>query len=525
MINLVEKYLERNNYSQEKLEFEDLFQSHPNFPSLFAITDSLALLSIPNKVDTIPKENFNELPDSFLAVFKQSLVLVSKTLSSIVFLNVKGEKKHLTFDEFIEGWSGLVIVIEPNEIILNQKSNVHVKLLQCIVPVLLIIAISFFYNKYTFYDYFLLSTSILGLFFSTLITQEKLGYQNELISKFCNESSNTSCTSPIKSKNRTIRKWLNYSDLPMLFFSINLLSIVLEPTNSCVLIGALSLFAIPLIVYRLWIRRVILEKWCVLCLVVASIILIQGLAWFFVTEAFNLETILFPFAYIISLIFISSFWIVIKPILENIIEGKKSIKELKKFKLNYMIFDFLLQDVTTLKGFEVLQGLTFGNKDASVQLNLILSPNSSLCHAAFKDGFDLVKKYPKKIFLNVLFNVNPFNNDNPYTVVVESLLAINDVNPDRIHEAITDWHLKQIGLKEWKIKWGVETITTKFKDEIQKQYDWCLQNKFNYSPVKIVNNKLLPSGYEINELKYFFNDFEMEREFYQLANLTQEVRA
>lgn len=523
MINLVQKFLEITNYSNQKEAFEDLFQSHPNFPSLFAITDSLDLLSIENMAVNIPKEHFIELPDSFLAIFNKSLVLVSKTLTIVSTINEKGEKRNFSYTEFIKDWSGVVVVIEPNEIILNKKSSINLKLVQYVLPALVIIGSSFFYNNYTFYDYFLLLTTIVGLFFSILIIQEKLGYSNDMVSKFCNASSNTSCESIIKSSNGRINKWLSFSDLPVLFFSISLLSLVFEPKNSSVIIGFISVFSLPLIGYTLWIQKIQLKKWCVLCLIISSIILMQSLAWFFVIEPNTIETLSFPFIYFISSILVSSFWFTIKPFLEDKIKIGKSIKELTKFKRNYMIFDFLLQDIPSLKGFEDLKGLTFGNKEASLKLTLILSPSCGHCHIAFKNGFELVSKYPEKILLNILFNINPQNKDNPYTTVVESLLAINDINPNNMEEAITDWHLKQIGLKVWEQKWKVKSISNEVKEEIQKQYDWCLVNKFNYTPVKIVNNKLFPSEYEINELKYFFNDFDLEREFFHVANLGQEA--
>ena len=48
MINIVKKYLSKNNYSHLKNDFEGYFLSHPNYPSLFAITDSLEMLAIEN---------------------------------------------------------------------------------------------------------------------------------------------------------------------------------------------------------------------------------------------------------------------------------------------------------------------------------------------------------------------------------------------------------------------------------------------------------------------------------------------
>ncbi|CAM2826480.1 hypothetical protein [Flavobacterium frigoris] len=65
MISLVEKYLEISHYSSQKSEFEDLFQSHPNYPSLFTITDSLDLLSIMNMAVKVPKEQLS----NYLIIF------------------------------------------------------------------------------------------------------------------------------------------------------------------------------------------------------------------------------------------------------------------------------------------------------------------------------------------------------------------------------------------------------------------------------------------------------------------------
>jgi hypothetical protein len=52
----------------------------------------------------------------------------------------------------------------------------------------------------------------------------------------------------------------------------------------------------------------------------------------------------------------------------------------------------------------------------------------------------------------------------------------------------------------------------KVNHQIHQQYNWCSENEFNYTPVKIINDKLFPKEYDINELKYFLNDFSEEKE-------------
>ncbi|MNY72069.1 hypothetical protein D3C86_2105410 [compost metagenome] len=69
-----------------------------------------------------------------------------------------------------------------------------------------------------------------------------------------------------------------------------------------------------------------------------------------------------------------------------------------------------------------------------------------------------------------------------------------------------------MNLKKWLKKWHVENVSMMTIQEINKQYEWCSKNNFNYTPVKIVNEKLFPSEYELNELKCFLNDFTEEKE-------------
>ena len=40
MVTLLNIYLDKNGYCNQKESLEDIFLSHPNYPSLFAITDS-----------------------------------------------------------------------------------------------------------------------------------------------------------------------------------------------------------------------------------------------------------------------------------------------------------------------------------------------------------------------------------------------------------------------------------------------------------------------------------------------------
>lgn len=510
MINLVKKYLEVNHFSNQKESFEELFQSHPNYPSIFAITDTLDILSIENVALKIPKEQFLELPDCFLTIYDGDFAFVQKTVSSVKIETGKEKNKKLTFETFLNGWNGVIIIIEPNTIHSCEPSKFDFKKIKYVFPVLAFIGLSLALHSYHLENILLLVTSILGLIVSVFIVQEKLGLQNEMVSKFCNMNSNTSCDSVIKSKQSNLNAWIKFSDLPLLFFGVNTLALSLAPAT-VVFVEFLSWVSLPIIAYSIWLQKIQLKKWCLLCLVVSFLLILQSvivgisLKGF---EAISLSTTLF---YGVIILLISSLWLFLSPVFEKKIKAEKEVSELKKFKRNYKIFKTLFKEIPSIQGLEQLEGLQFGNPEADVKLSIILSPSCGHCHKTFQDGFELVSKFPERFFLNILFNINLENLENPYKIVVQSLLAINNSNSEKVKEAISDWHIRKMELDAWKQKWGVTAIDMKANHQVHEQYQWCLQNEFNFTPVKIINGKQFPNEYDISDLKYFLNDFSEER--------------
>ena len=158
-------------------------------------------------------------------------------------------------------------------------------------------------------------------------------------------------------------------------------------------------------------------------------------------------------------------------------------------------------------GFNELKGIKFGNANAKLKLTLFLSPSCTHCDAAFEDAYNLYLKQSSKVEVRVLFNINPNNADNPYLTVVQNLLNINIKNNNKVLEAIIDWHIHKMELSKWLTKWATEEISSRVGNQILSQYNWCKNNDFNYSPVKIVNSKILSDQYNISELHYFLNDF------------------
>lgn len=509
-MHLVKKLLIQTKYSNVVDEFEDLFSSHPNYPSLFAITDSLNLLEIDNIAIKIPKEQFAELPEIFLTLYKGEMVLLYKNKEGVTIEDEKGKKKKLTSQEFLPDWDLIIIAVEPNSG-KQTKTIANYKWLSFVLPILLLIVFSGFLNGFSIYPLLFLNTSMLGLFLSVLILQEKFDIKTELVSKFCNLSPESSCDSVIKSDKGTITSWLSFTDLPVLFFGINFFSLLLQPVQSVPIVAGLSLIAVPFLVYSVWVQKVKIKKWCLLCLAVATVIFIQGVFFPFIqNSAIAFDSLTGTLTYLFSVILVFSGWMLLKPIVEKEIKATKEVKELKRFKRSFKVFQSLTKEVKSEITLQKFKGIEFGKPNFSTNIILFLSPSCGHCHKAFQDAYELYKWNPESVYLNVLFNINPENENNRFKTIVESLLIVNSFDSQKAQEALIDWHIHNLDIEAWKDKWQVATNDMLVNNEMQSQYDWCLSNELNYTPIKIVNSKLFPNEYEISELKFFAGDFEEE---------------
>lgn len=511
MIHLVKKFLEINKYKDQKEEFENSYLSHPNYPSLFALTDTLNLLGVENIAARVPKEQFIELPDNFISMLDNDFILVNKKESYIEFESSEGKKNKLSLDDFLINWNQLVVAIEPNEISKTKLNNLYHKWYLYLLPCFILFTISVTINSYSFISGMLLTLSLIGNILGYFIIQEKLGIDNVFASKFCSITTNTSCNSVIKSSKGKINKWVDFSDLTILFFGTNLFSLLINP-NTVFIITNLSLLSLPILAYSIWLQKIRLKKWCTLCLSISFIIFLQSLVNLFVVSSFqfNLKNTLF---YIFNFIIIGLIWFIFKSF---ITENKKLIEDnhqLKRFKRNFSIFNSQLKPIIFPDNLKNLNGIIFKKSEETVKLSLFLSPSCGHCHTAFKDAYELYLSNPEKFSFEVLFNINPKNNDNPYKEIVNSILTINTYDSKSAIEAIIDWHIHHLNLEKWKEKWSVKDNEMNIYNEIQNQYNWCLENNFNYTPVKIINQKIYPQDYALSELKYFINEIMEEKLF------------
>ncbi|MBA5793459.1 vitamin K epoxide reductase family protein [Flavobacterium sp. xlx-214] len=517
MENLVIKYLQNNNYHQNVINnFKENYFSHPNYPSLFSVTDSLGFLGIENFAVSVPKEHFRKLPEIFIASVlldnKTEFVLIKKKEKDISYENQNGQILNISFDEFKIFWDGVILVIEENETKENSDSSFRRnKMIRFIIPLILLFFVGFlnlidtqmlFLNYITF-----LLLSMIGLMLSFFIIQESLGEVNPFVSKICNSSNkNIACDFVVKSKESKFFFAINFSDLPIVFFLSNLLLISLKP-SFFIQIGFSSLLSVPVIIYSIYLQKFKVRKWCVLCLGVSVILLLQ--AMFFLISYKQITWNIYNYSqyFIITIII----WLIWKAVEKALVNKNKMVSKntiLSRFKRKFEVFEFLLNNNSVSEDIQTLNGIIINKQLNPIKLRLFLSPSCGHCYTIYKEGIKLAKKYPEKITIEILFNVNIQNTENPFISVVESLHEIFISKKEDILNTLDDWYLKEMTLENWLRKWKQTQISTTTRTELEKQHLFCVENDLRYTPIIILGKNMYPDDFVLEELKYFISDLE-----------------
>lgn len=511
MERIIQSLLVENNYfdiPKDSLNLQLL--SHPEYPSIKSITDTLDYFEIENLAANVPVEALDQMPNSFLALIKESqesdIVLVQQKKTKIELIDSEQKKKTVAKEAFQNIWEGTLVAIEKKEKTINAKN------ITTYLPVILfgtaIIALAFYQFSIPFLLYFI--TTLFGLYISVLIVKEDLGIHNKTVAKVCSSiSKNSNCSEVIGAKGSSIFS-VSLSDASIVTFSSLLLMITLIGFNPTVLY-AFGIAAIPVILYSFYQQGIVLKTWCALCLVIASLLLLQFAILTFMTQiSWNLNSV-----YILkSLTIVTAMslgWYYMKSFWTSHEKLAKTETEFMKFKRNQQLFETLLHKEKVISNAKIPEThiVSFGNPNAPIRLQAVSNPLCGFCTDAFYAYDALLKNHTNAIRLDYIFNV-PLDTKNKATQIVATLLEKYQKHPKDCYEGLKEWFSHR-SIEKWDNKYG-EVDILKTKDIIESHANWCNLNAIHYTPATLINDYVFPKEYTIKDLPLFIQDLILKYE-------------
>ncbi|MFV7235503.1 thioredoxin domain-containing protein [Flavobacterium sp. ZB4R12] len=521
--NFIFQYLGKKKIIIDKSEFEFQMHSHPDYPSILAISDTLSFYNIENGVIQVETSEIDLLPDCFVALLdneksNQEFCFIEKK-DNAYFYTIDKKAIEISKSELESRWGNVVLLVEKPEIenvIHTNKDKFYWVLPLLCLGLFLLTLLQFQENTQTKF-FFVFPT--IGLLFSVTALKDLFGTKSELLNNFCKISVSTNCNTVVGSNKWKVFEFINFSDLSIVFFSSQFLGLLIflfaGGANTYFSIQKILLCgAIPVLLLSLYYQNFVEKKWCPICLVIIVIIMIElGYGVVFQNYIFtisNKSLIIYGFIFLLVTVIWSS--------LKNLLRQQKDLKEFQikgiRFMRNYEIFKNTLL-TSTKTDYKVIYfgNIILGNVDASLKIIIVSSPFCRHCvdvHAIIEE---ILEKYQNKVCFDIRFNFNSEQNDDKSKRVHQELVRIYyDKGQYAFIKALHDWFKNK---DEDKLNsTGTSQLNElKINEILDEQYNWNQENNILFTPEIIINQYVFPKQYDRKELIYFINDLLEDEDF------------
>lgn len=498
MYKEVKKYLSYYNIPVSESWLRLRLESHPDYPSLIAIQDTLEELGVNCQACRGNKEELKQENKPFL------LHLHTGGGAIRFFQSVTAVEKKVP--DFEQQWSGAVLFIEKTDAALNEENRKLVateqlnRIFGC--AVILISLISLFTLSIIQQDWiqtaFIISNSI-GLYFSWLIILKEFGIANKISDKICSMASNSRCESVLFSKGARLFKWLSWGDVGVIYFSSSLIF-----SGLCLLAGfspvawyLLSLAGLIFPFYSVWYQSQKVKQWCMLCLAVLGILVVNAIVSSFFTSWTNTNPFLVSSATLLTVfIIVLAAWQLLKPLYRKGLSALKNEISNTRLKRNPHLFYALLekQSFETANLPQPEEAIRFGNEDAPYQLVIACNPYCGPCVKAHHAVEKLFETYPDKLNIAIRFALHTTDATNQTTQRVIEILKAAQTRP---YEAIRDWY-RLLDMEKFKGLYNSSSMDV--NSHIEAHKTWTEQAKITGTPTFFINGRQLNDLYSWAEM-------------------------
>lgn len=511
MVQTVTDFLRLLKIPISKKYVQKLIQSHPDFPSLLSVSDTLQRLSIAHAASMVKKEELLDLPCPYL-------LSIDKGVGDLLLIkDIRDLDKNKSELEF---WNGVVLQAESTKLIKDKINNeLYSKerkikgYLIGLFSILLISLFTLFLSSFNWQLLLLLITAIVGSSVGYFLVAKDLGITYKAVDDFCNAGKNTNCDKVLKAD---IQLWgIGFSDAALAYFVFQTIALVtawvLQEINQVFLsaLASISLLTIPVVVFSLYYQYFVVKTWCRLCLVVASVLVVQFALFlpitfdgilFFIKGISLIPLVALGFLFISVGVCVKA----VKTIVERANQLNKG-SNADRIKYSIPVFTQLLKQQKKIDSTPFEREVLLGNPNASIKIIMVTNLYCSPCKEKHEVIEELVATYPDKVSVSVRFVKSGKDVDN--VSAVWSLLGywLNHVYGKTDEESNTaslihNWFLIS-DLQKFKMKYPSDQNNDEETKEMEQQhYVWAGKAGIQITPTFFVNGCQLPKEYAIDDI-------------------------
>lgn len=515
--DLAIKYLKQKNISINQPEFQFQYQSHPDYPSLLALVDTLTFFDVDSQAFNASFEYINALPTQFIALLSQEnsepelQLLEKRGTAFFIFNNNKIEK--IETQKLQEKWQNVVLTVN-NANTVSENSKKPIVTIGFVVLSLFLIGILVI-SKATLFEKLFLVLPVIGLLLSIAALKDIFGTNSKIINSLCNISAATSCSSVVKSSKWKIFEIVNFSDLSITFFASQLLvlftSIIFIQSADVLQFQKLILFlSIPVLLLSVFYQKFIEKKWCPICLLISVIVVVQIIVLHFLeTTSISILNQIVLFGFVFFAVYFS--WMALKGVLLAKKELKESQIKSNRFEKNYSLFKLKLVNENKIDLPNDV--IVLGNKNSKTSITIVTNPNCIYCEEVHKTIEKILLKNKGNIKVNVIIRTNLGLLTDDFKKLFRGLFSIYlNYGESSFLEALNAW-FNNNNLSEWAQKYYEENDFTQIDQILQNHLLWTNEKEYTFTPALFINGYEFPKMYDRKNLEYFISEIIEDPDF------------
>ncbi|MGF7078474.1 vitamin K epoxide reductase family protein [Mucilaginibacter sp. UYCu711] len=507
-------------------------KTHPDYPAFLSISDVLNNHGIENLTAKFDYEKLAELPTPFITQYNgkkhghQFTVVKDITGDIITFYNPEDQAWRKTGLKSFSKQNQLTVLLAEIEEPIKEKDyekNIQeekrIRLSQslvaaCLPLLLLAVTLLAFFDRgigaLTPALYAILTLA--GMAITTLLLWYEVDQNNAALQDICKAGKKVNCGAILDSKAAKIFG-ISWSAIGFVYFAGGLITLLLTGLSnpgSLMLLSWLTFTAIPYVFYSVYYQWRVAKQWCVLCLSVQTVLVLQC-AITFIGGWYNVSLLqngnIFNMLVQIVAAFAIPFIVItlLLPALRRAKENGQLTLELQRLKHSPEIFRAVLEKQKALTVNPEGLGIIMGNPDAKVKIIKVCNPYCGPCARVHTPMDDLLHNNPE-LQVQIIFTATADENDYR-SKPVKHLLAIDQKQQDGLTEqALGDWYLAE--KKDYDVfakKYPMNGELKKQDEKVEAMRDWCAKTDIQFTPTFFVDGYQLPSNYSVNDLKYFLS--------------------
>lgn len=512
---------------------ENALSNHSDYPSLLSISNVLSNYGVKNISFKGSIEKFKEMPFPFITQIKGEksqeafyTIIRSITNGNISYYNPESHRWEKISSESLEKkWTGIILLADEEEkrdeenYSKKYQNEIRLKIAKyspflSLPLIAIIVSISALVNYGTsaIYPVIFSLLSLVGSIIGALLLWYEVDQYNPVLQQICSSGKKVNCGAILHSKASKIAG-ISWSAIGFTYFAGALLTLLFSGVanpQALFVLAWLNILAIPYVFFSVYYQWRVAKQWCVLCLCVQGILLLQLLTaltagWH---NAVSVSSV-FSGGLVITLIlsYLIPFFIIslLLPAYMSAKESRLNKIELQRLKHNPQIFNALLAKQKAVAESTAGLGITIGNSNASTKIIKVCNPYCGPCAKAHITIEELVHNNPD-MQVQIIFTATN-NKEDSRAAPVKHLLAIAEKNNEPlIKQALNNWYLaEQKDYEKFASKYPMNGELQRQGEKLESMNTWCIKNDISFTPTFFVNGNQLPEMYTVKDLKYFFS--------------------